>query len=337
MIRAKRQQGFIMMLLLVIMVVGAATYFGNFYENYRFQRDREAYLSQLDKLNRIKQSLMTYMLLQPEIFRSELSSNTVTVKSSATLPGPGYLPCPDDDGDGEVLGAETTCGNPRISGDNHTGFDIGFLPTKISTRNFFLEDALPAQYYYVVADRFVTANASYNAAPAGNSKRYAPLNSQLKPAQPPTGAGDPPGLADNTPPWLEVDGKGPYVALIIAPGPAQTFANGQQQNRSFAGDAKTRLKQFLDRREDVYGVSIAGGDNQDWDRFFFSRSVENGSVNDLIVGITFAEWKEAMKKRIERQKTLLCQIPPEEPHWFNDYDATNNPVGSNWRGVAGCP
>ncbi len=328
------QSGFIMMILLVLMVVGAAVYFGNFTENFRFNRDSAEYREELQNLNRIKQRLLDYAVFQPEIFVSDLSgSTTVVVKESSKVPAPGYFLCPDDDGDGDVDGGETNCGNPRVLGDDATGFDIGFLPTKITSRNIFFPEAKPRQYYYVVADRFVTSNPAYNNT---SSRRYAPLNSTLTPAEAPDGGVV---LPDDTKPWISVDGVEGYVVLIISPGVSQTFPDGFSQDRSQPGNAIPVIEHYLDRRQDETGTPLSGGNNIDGDRFFFSRSDANQTVNDLIVGITFEEWKQAVEKRIEMEKNKLCQIPSSEPHWFNDYDANNNPVGSGWRsqGVASCP
>lgn len=314
------------MIMLVLMLLGAAAYFGNYAKNYSFSHKQIKVTQTLSELNSIKQQLLTYAVFQPEIFQSELISNTVTNIPVADIPSPGYFPCPDDDGDGSLTGGETQCGNPRVSGDDATGFDYGFLPVSFKTRNFFLKGAAPKEFYYVVADRFVNSSGSYNNT---STHRYAPLNSTLTPAQAPD-SGAPPALPDNTPPWLQINGSGNYVVLIIAPGSPQTFPDGTTQDRTQVGTAQSLIGQYLDVRFNSAGVKIDNG-NAAGTRFFYSGQQTNPTVNDVVVGITFDEWKKAVESRIKVQKTLLCDLSSSAQHWFNDYGAISNPAGSNWR------
>lgn len=321
------QSGFILMIMLVLMLLGAAAYFGNYAKNYSFFHRQTESIQTLSELNSIKQQLLTYAVFQPEIFQSELVSNTVTNIPVADIPSPGYFPCPDIDGDGSLTGGETQCGNPRVVGDDSTGFDYGFLPVSFKTRNFFLKGASPRQFYYVVADRFVNSSGSYNNT---STHRYAPLNSTLTPAEAPD-SGSPTGLPDNTPPWLMINGAGQYVALIIAPGAPQVFPDGTVQDRTNVTDAKARIGDYLDMRFNVSGVKVDDG-NAARTRFFYTGQQANPTVNDVVVGITFDEWKKAMETRIKAQKSVLCNLSSSAQHWFNDYDAVSNPSGSQWRG-----
>jgi hypothetical protein len=332
-----KQSGFILMVMLVLMLLGAAAYFGNYAKNYGFTHRQHDVQKTLQELNLIKQQLLTYAVFQPELFQSNLVSNTVTNAEISNIPSPGYFPCPDMDGDGALSGAESPCSNPRVIGNDATGFDYGFLPVQFKTRNFFLKGISPKEFYYVVADRFVNASGDYNNT---TTHRYAPLNTTLTPSSGPD-SGSPAALPDNTLPWLQVNGSGNYVVLIIAPGVPQTFPDGTSQDRTQAGDAKTVVGQYLDMRFDASGNKIDNG-NASGTRFFFSGQQTSPTVNDIVVGITFDEWRAAMAARIKVQKSALCSLSPSIAHWFNDYNAVSNPAGSNWReqfidGQAVCP
>lgn len=292
-----KEAGFVMMILLVIMVVGASVYFGNFAENFRFQNQNSNYQKEISRLNKIKQKLLNYAVFQPEIFQQENNGNN---KDTSDIPSPGYFMCPDMDGDGSLSG-ETTCG------DSAAGFTYGFLPTGIVTRNIFFPEVSPREYYFVVADKFHWGNTDYNSP----KNRYAPLNTDVEA------------------PNLKLDDNGEYVVLIIYPGGAQNFPDGFSQDRAQPGDAQTVVQNYLDRRFDSNHQQLNG--NADGDEFFYSNAKANLTINDIVVGITFEEWKLAVKQRIDLERIKLCGIAAEENHWFNAYDATDNPVGAGWR------
>lgn len=326
---SRPQSGFILMLLVVVMAVGAVAFFSLYHDNasLRYQSDR--YLTRMNQLNEVKQQLLKYAVFQPELYQSDLISNSRTYKEANKIPGPGYLPCRDLDGDGWVLGAETSCGNPRDPSDETTGFVYGFLPVGFKTRNFFFGALEPQQFYYVVDERFVNGNNLYN---NGSTGRYAPLNAVLTPANAPDVSSHR-GLANGTLPWLTLNGVEGYVALIIFPNTPQVFSDGFQQDRSQGGSAVDRIADYLDRRFDDEGNRLDG--NADGNRHFFSQGLENTGVNDLVVGITFEEWRVAILNRICSQLEKLNQVDANAAYWFNDYDAVQNPSGGNWRALVG--
>ena len=329
----KQQSGFIMMVMIVIMVVGAAAYFGVFNENLIFKN--KVKLTERDIANnlKIREQLLRYATFQPELYESDPTGGTgYALKQINLVPGPGYFPCVDLNGDGEVLAAETSCGNPRDATDDSTGFAIGFLPVGFSTRNIFFGGLEAKQFYYVVDERFVNGNNLYN---NGSTGRYAPLNPALTPAAAPDAS---PGLLlpDNTKPWLSLNGVEGYVALIISPGKPMVMQDGTVQDRTQPGDAVARMGDYLDKRFNASGTELNG--NSDGDRFFFSQSKNNIGVNDTIVGITFEEWQSAMLKRVCFQRSDLEALDVNDPVWFNAYDSANNPAGSDWRSYMGnCP
>lgn len=319
------QSGFIMMLLVVVMAVGAAAVFSLYQDNTVLRYQSDIYLKRLNQLNEVKQQLLKYAVFQPELYQSDLVSNSRTYKETGKLPGPGYLPCRDLDGDGWVLNAETSCGNPRDPADETTGFVYGFLPVGFKTRNFFFGALEPRQFYYVVDERFVNGNNLYN---NGTTGRYAPLNPLLTPASPPD-VSPPDALPEGSLPWLTLNDVEGYVALIIFPNVPQVFSDGFEQDRSQGGTAVDRVADYLDRRFDIDGHQLDG--NADGNRHFYSQSRENIGVNDLVVGITFAEWQEAVMNRVCSQLATLTQVDSNVAYWFNDYDAVQNPSGGNWR------
>lgn len=327
-----RQAGFALGFVLVLMVLGAAAFFSLYAQNQWFQRLSDTRLLALQQLNAVKQQLLRYAQFQPELYLSDLPKNIRTYKESRKIPGLGYLPCPDEDGDGSVLEAETSCGNPRQTGDDRSGFVMGYLPVGFETRNLYFGGLSPRQFFYAVDERFVNGNNLYN---NGETGRYAPLNPALSPAAGPD-SGSPPRLADGTMPWLSLNGQEGYVALIIVPNTAQVFQDGFMQDRSDVKTATDSRVDFLDRRFDVSGQRVNG--NADGDRFFFSESSDNPGVNDVIIGITLAEWQAVMQARLCAQRDRLAKVPVDEAHWLNPYGANDNPAGSDWRPwLANCP
>ncbi len=313
----KQQSGFIMMVLVVIMVIGATAYFGGFGENLMFHQKSKLAERDIADTLKVREQLLRYAIFQPELYESDPTGGTgYTLKALESIPAPGYLPCVDLDGDGEVLAAETSCGNPTVAGDNTTGFVVGFLPTDFRTRNIFFGGAVPKQFYYVLDERFANGNNVYH---NGSTGRFAPLNPDTQPQG-----------------RLSLNGKEGYVALIIAPGEPITMQDGTVQDRTQAGDAVARIADYLDKRFDGSGNEING--NADGDRFFFSQAKNNLGINDTIIGISFQEWQALMLNRVCSQKTRLEAIDPSEAFWFNAYNGITNPAGSDWRAfMEGCP
>lgn len=313
----KQQSGFILMVLVVIMVIGATAYFGGFGENLRFQHQAKLAERDIADILKIREQLLRYAIFQPELYESDPTGGTgYALKDLDSIPAPGYFPCVDLDGDGEVLAAETSCGNPTVAEDDTTGFAVGFLPTDFRTRNIFFGGAVPKQFYYVLDERFANGNNLYH---NGSTGRFAPLNPDTLPQG-----------------RLNLNGIEGYVALIIAPGEPITMQDGTVQDRTQTGDAVARIADYLDKRFDDSGSEING--NADGDRYFFSQAKSNLGINDTIIGVSFQEWQTLMLNRVCSQKMTLEATAPSEPFWFNAYEVNNNPAGSDWRAFMGnCP
>ena len=315
--QTKQQSGFIIIVFVVILVLGATAYFSGFGDNLIFKQQSQQVTQDFEDAHLVKEQFWRYAIFQPEFYESDPAGGTgYTLKEIDRIPGPGYFPCVDLDGDGEVLAAETSCGNQTVSGDDSTGFVVGFLPTNFRTRNIFFNKVAPKQFYYILDERFANGNNTYN---NGSTGRYAPLNPGLSPIG-----------------RLALNGVEGYVALIIAPGKAMVMQDGTIQDRSQAGTAVARIGDYLDKRFDVDGNEIDG--NEDGNRFFYSQSKTNIGINDIVIGVSFAEWQSVMLDRVCAQKTALEVTDSNVPYWFNAYDATTNPAGSNWRDFMGnCP
>lgn len=313
----KQQSGFIMMVFVVIMVIGATAYFGRFGENLIFAHKVKLAERDIAATLKVREQLLRYAIFQPELYESDPTGGTgYALKAIENIPAPGYFPCVDLDGDGEVLAAETSCGNPTVTGDDATGFVVGFLPTDFRTRNIFFGGLVPKQFYYVLDERFANGNNLYH---NGSTGRFAPLNPDTQPQG-----------------RLNLNGRDGYVVLIIAPGEPITMQDGTVQDRSQAGDAVTRIADYLDKRFDGTGNEVNG--NADGDRFFFSQAKTNLGINDTIIGISFQEWQTIMLNRVCSQSAALEATDPSEPFWFNAYDENDNPAGSDWRAyMENCP
>lgn len=307
------QKGFALLLTAVVLVVIASLWLSTQHE-YLFSVFKNEQLEEnMDELEAVKTKLLQFAVLQPEIYKTDTSGD---MQDATQIPSPGYFPCPDLDGDGVLLGTETSCGNPWISGTGGTGYVpdptsavglgtcngssicVGFVPSAITTRNFYFGEA--GKFYYVLDERFSNQNPNYV---NNNLKRYAPL-------YPDNLVGDPATASNSLDPFepiLSLNGVGGYIALIIDPG-----TDGLDSENNGAD----------------YIFSSSG------------TSLQNSEQTDRIVGITYNEWMSLVvhrvcveQKRIEGKIVDYVDIDDPLPikHWYNDYDLSSNPGGGSWR------
>lgn len=277
---ARRQDGYILMILLILLITSSA---GLAYGLITPQSLKSQVLHKnLAQLNQAKQRLIIHAQSSPEIYATDSNGKFLPPQ---TLPSPGYLPCPDTDNDGA---SNTPCGQGQ-------DIIIGRLPNTLATRHFRLLEH-PANepfIWYIVDSRYVIQNADYNNPPL---KRYTPLNSHI------------PGEGRIT-----LDNQSNLIALLIMPKDAQqppSLDPGQLNNLS---DINTH---YFERRQ------------------------------DLVVALSHSEWRSAIEQRIQLEKATLCQIPPDQAHWFNRCNNTQgagtehcdnqllqneNSTGANWR------
>lgn len=301
---------FVLLVIVSLWISTQNTYLISVFKDEQLQQD-------MQELEAVKAKLLQFAVLQPEVYKT---STTGGMQDETQIPAPGYFPCPDLDGDGTLNNAESSCGNPFDPGldisivsddDTSTGYVpnpdrveglgtcngsltcLGFVPSLISTRDFYFGEA--GKYYYFLDERFSTQNPNYV---NDNLKRFAPLTPTQFDVEDADISNDP---------VLTLDGEGGYIALII--------------------DAGTDGLDALNRDGD-YHFSSSG------------NSLQNSDAIDKVIGITYNEWLSLMahrvcseKKRIEGLISGFSDIndPLLIRHWYNDYDATSNPGGSNWR------
>jgi len=319
-----KQNGFVIMLFIVVVVIIASLWLSTKHQSLISIFKNEQIEQDLSELKLVKARLLEFAVLQPEIYMTDSSSGDM--EGSDKIPPPGYFPCPDLNGDGSLNSTEANCGNPLISGVagsgyvpdptsavglgscNGTEMCSGFVPANISTRNVFFAEA--GRYFYFLDERFSAQNTNYNNVGGTGPKRYAPL-------YPDNLVGDPASASNSLDPFdpiLSLNGVGGYVALIID-----------------AGDD---------------GLDAA---NKDGDANFVSGTpdITDSDTADQIIGITYNEWIALVAHRVCVERRRLQGIDPSGDytdidstmqHWYNDYDATTNPGGGNWRSWgAVCP
>ena len=318
----KNQSGFIMLLLVVILALGAATYFGSVARNIAWENKNSKLLGNLDEVNQIKQQLLLYAANFTELY-SNNNTSPYNLVSQNLQASPGYLPCPFD------LTANTMAGQCEdyvlptgiVDHEATPGYVQGFLPPGIASRLFyFAGNTTPnsngKNYILLVDERFVYRNANFNTTGTIQTFRYAPLNNVLA-----------------IPPVLQLndDGKN-YVALIIDAGdPINYVSQDQSTLRPASNTPGASLNGYLDRRFADVAQTVPVNDNQDGDRRFYSASRRNYGVNDVVVGITYQEWQQAVKARICGQKDTLLATTDVGGFWFDAYNSATNPAGGDWR------
>ena len=143
--KQEKQQGFIILMGMLALVLGAAVWFGTI-SSVRTESMKIAIENEnVNALYRVKDKMLTYAMFQPEIFRT--SSSNTTPLSQEAIPGPGYFPCPDTTGDGV---SDSPCAGSGVP------FVTGVVPISISSRLFsFIDQPLEsAKFWYAVDSRF---------------------------------------------------------------------------------------------------------------------------------------------------------------------------------------
>ena len=197
-------------------------------------------------LLKAKKALLNYAMNYPEF------------KSTGTVRGPGYLPCPDenDDGAGE--------GNCSVT----TGSTLGRLPTQTLGLGD-LRDSSGERLWYAVSQNF-----KYNQ-PAG----YV-LNGEYV-------------LNSETPGTISVDGTGDVVAVVIAPGEPVTGQTGRQPTPETAWLTSNHLDLYQ-----VAGQYLEDDNATTGDASYVTSSSSGGEFDDQLVTITRAELMQYVQKRV---------------------------------------
>lgn len=276
-----KQQGFIFLIGLLVLVLGAGVWFGTVANLQSNGMQIEKKNEHIRELQRIKERMLTYAVMQPEIFRT--NSGSTAVRAQEDIPGPGYFPCPDVNGDGD---SDAPCGGTGVM------FVTGLVPQSVSSRFFtFMDKPQEAnRYWYAVDSRFLTQNLDYFY--GGVSKRFVPLNR----ASPPLAS-------------LTLDGRNDIVMVLIFAGDE---VQGQNQSVLSAnnfldlengdGDADF-ISTFNDKER--YNDHVIAITRTEWNAAVLSRVSK-----DVMSGITVGTVGDNVPD--------LCDtISVNDAHWFN--------------------
>jgi len=321
--KLQNQRGFVLLLVIVVMAIIASLWISQKHKSLISIFQTHEINADFADVVLVKNRLLEYAALHPEIYTTNDSG---VYQGSSQIPAPGYLPCPDLDGDGQLTGSETSCYNPYTPGgtipdQDNTGFVpdsgvFGYVPEYINTHHIYFAE--PGRYFYFVDERFVAQNSGPDCI-NDDLKRCAPMN-------PLQFTGDISLATDNLDPFepvLTLNGVRGYIALIID-----------------SGDGVLDTPNGLDTSDGLV------------DRHFVSGTADlsDDPSADKIVGITYEEWNNAINRRlcVERFRyegldyadgttNVFSEISSTLKHWYNDYvytaysDPNNNAGGANWR------
>ncbi|WP_294948201.1 hypothetical protein [Sulfurivirga sp.] len=316
----------------------------------------------LQALETAKRRLLTHAMLSPELYVSRDNSGTVDYYSMKRMGGLGFLPCPDFNSDGAP---DSTCGNPRVityaggvySHDKTTGITnnklsgtikTGLLPHAIVSRNFYIYPQ-KFSFYYVVDERFTIFNNRYDVNSAESS-----VNTTLISAADKYVTRPPVSSVMDIQEWLSTGAKdyllaknesNNYHTLFTTSGVSATpyllnSASKADQNILLPYlniDLNDPNENRANERNSYVAVIIWPGpdgklapENADGDDTFAN------SGDDIVVGISFREWKQAMRDRLCSERAYYTDFlgaSTSGKHWILPYNSALNPIGQNWRSV----
>lgn len=318
-----KQQGFVILLFIVVVVIIATLWLSTKHKTLVSYFKNSQITQDVSELNRVKQRLLQFAVLQPEIYKT---STTGVLQQANQIPSPGYFPCPDLDADGVLSTSESSCFNPFVAGTAGSGYVpdhslavglgscdgsqvcLGYVPSAISTRNIYFAEA--GRFLYFLDERFANQNPNYV---NDGQLRFAPLSpSQF----------DPEDSNPDNDPVLMLNGVKNYIALIVDPG-----------------------EDGLDQ-VNLDAVNTAAAQGSGYVNFVSGTAdLTDSKTADQIVGVSYSEWIALMahrvcveKKRFEGVDTDYLAIGSTDAHWYNDYHSTENPGGGHWRSWARvCP
>ena len=295
--RFTAQSGSALIVLVLALATGMLLWFGISGVNSALEAKQDYESIRLLQMQQVKEALLSSSLFVPEAY---LTNSAKAILPPSKVRGVGYFPCPAD-ASGQWNGQP--CGNPRKGyvsrsnpGDAKTGITaLGYVPLSVKNRNFYYSRMLRVERLrYVVDERFVSNNGCYDTIDTNNYPY--PVNSTLTLSNPPAptacGGGDALPLQDGAlpAPFLSIDNRTGYVALLIDPGPDGVLAP----------------------------------ENQDGDDHFTRQGND-----DLIVGIHFKAWSDLVASRWTNEKRYWSSFP-DQKGWPWPYNQDTNPVGQSW-------
>lgn len=305
------EKGFITLLMIVVISIIVMLWLSTQYQSITSIYKTKQIKTDFYELEQVKRRLLAYATLHPEYYQI-----------GSGVPAPGFFPCPDLPVAGVVDGSpESFCTNPFMPGqavlpyEAHTGFvpdfgNIGYVPESITSKHVYFAEK--GRYFYFLDERFSYNNGSYS----DSNNRFAPMNLLQFEGEVHSGLAD---SKDKFEPVLTLNGKKGYIALIIDAGD-----DGLDDENNVDGDG------HIDRHFVSYATDLSDDPNE-----------------DKIVGITFEEWSNAVNRRacLERfrygaiayEDTTVVNpftaVPEDKRHWYNNFDSTNNPEGTNLRSI----
>ncbi len=296
----KKQSGFVVIMGMLMLVLGAAFWFGTVSSLRSEAMQIETRQEHVRELHRIKDRMLTYAVMQPEVFRTDSGSNIP--RNQEDIPGPGYFPCPDKTGDGNSNAPCTAIGDWDGDGDanEHDGFVIGLVPESTNTRFFTFIDKPKERnrYWYAVDERFLTQNSAFNF--SGTPSRFVPLNSTTPDLTIATGS-----------PAITLDGLDDIIMVLIYAGQP---LEGQRHSKVLVTNIVDSIGNYLE----LENATVDG-------RFISSvkGSTTNNATaddfNDYVITVTRREWNAAMLSRVARD--VLNLVDATGTGFWSDVDS----------------
>src|SRR3990172_9535438 len=257
---SRKQSGAVLLAFMLILVAGTSYLLLNRLNDYStYARDTETQIALLEA----KKALLSYAMNYPEL-RSNVEK------------GPGFLPCPDHDDDGNP---QTAC-TFNAGDDKYTTF--GRLPYRILGLSN-LTDSSGEYLWYAVSNNFKNTQSDETV-----------LNSET------------PGLlsVNNADGSTETD----IVAVIIAPGEPLEDQNGRRGVDESAAKAMSPKKLYL------VADQYLEGSNADYNNTVFEIS-SGDEFNDQVITITRQELMEVVEKRVIGEvKKILTEYKEDTDH-----------------------
>lgn len=325
----REQRGFIVLLLVLLLFLGSAAWFGTVAQMQPHLMETQIKENKLKELQRVKEKMLTFAVMQPEIYVNHPNGD---------IPGVGYFPCPDipDAVSGDLDGFPNNGSDSVTACGGGAEFVTGRVPIWATNQRFnFIENTEESErFWYSVDARYVTDNSDYVI--DSQTWRF-PVSNLI----------DDNGTDDNG--RLTLDGRTNIVMVLAYSG--EVIDEGSDTNT------------FLELENDDGNANfISSPENSASYQPTVSATFSDDVFNDIVVSITWEEWRAAVLSRVstdinpENEIPDLCTTPPT---WFEDcsyqgagapvssvvddrfscvFDATftDNLFGQNWRDYFGC-
>lgn len=291
---SSKQAGFAILMGLLVLVLGAAAWYGTAGNMRTEQMKSELQSNKLAELQRIKQKMLAYAVLNPELFDDDVADNTHT-----SIPGIGYFPCPDANGDG-ISSTGWNCLRPSRF------FAMGWIPHRNVAQHVpFLSTQQPIEtrrYWFAVDTRFVVDNQRMAYARGLTvSRRFAPLN-LLTPSLVDTAGVS--NCDETVPPPtcvrpLTLDDRDEDIVMILFYAGDPIDIGGRYRDINRERRRSLEIPIYLEQPDiSTYNWNQA--------RRISGRFISKGNgvdpFNDIVIAITREEWDAVMLSRVARDE-----------------------------------